>query len=174
MLCNGVKPGQIDRVELFGLVFMVIALVLIGIGIGIGIVGCLLAAALVGLGVISSSFAAGLLSRRAVVGFRVFLVQCGVLAGIPAGAFCAWLTQSLFAAYGSGWPVLIYGALGGAFAGLFVALVVAFIGQSVQGWAARRLQPALQRLNPQQPAEARVANAARLAAPTIDIPPTAP
>ena len=132
--------------ELFGLVFLVISLLIIGIGIAIGLVASLVAAVLLGLGVISSSFVAALLSRRAVVGFRVLLIQCGILAGIPAGAVCAWLAQSLFAAYGGGWPVLIYGALGGAFAGLLVALTIAFIGQRLHTWASARLLPSHKRV----------------------------
>jgi len=132
-------------VALFGLVFLIVALLIIGAGFAMGLVACLVAAVLIGLGVISSSFVAGLLSRRVVVGFRVFLIQCGVLAGIPAGAACAWLAQYFFAAYGSGWPVLIYGALGGAFAGLLIAVAVAFIADRLQKWASSHLIPSSSR-----------------------------
>jgi hypothetical protein len=124
---------------LFGLVFMVVALVLIGVGFAVGLVACLVATVLVTLGMISSSFVIGLRSGRPAVGIRVFLLQCGILAGIPAGALCAGLSQSFFAAYGSGWPVLVYGALGGAFAGLLVALSLDFIFRRAHRWTLMRL-----------------------------------
>jgi hypothetical protein len=127
--------------ELFGLVFLVIGLFLIGVGVAVGLVACVLAAALLGFGVISSSVFVGLLSGRAATGVRVFLLQCGILAGIPAGAVCAGVAQSFFAAYGSGWPVLVYGAMGGAFAGLSVALLLDFISRRLQSWASMRLLP---------------------------------
>ena len=126
---------------LFGLVFLGVVLVLIGIGIAVGLVACAVAAALIGLGVVSSSFVIGLRSGRPAVGFRVFLLQCGILAGIPAGAVCAWPAQSFFAAYGSGWPVLIYGALGGALAGFIVALSLDFISRRIHAWASSRFLP---------------------------------
>jgi hypothetical protein len=126
---------------LFGLVFFVVAVVLFGIGVAVGLVGCALAAALLGIGVISSSVFVGLRSGRAATGLRAFVLQCGILAGIPAGAVCAWLAQSFFEAYGKGWPVLVYGALGGAFAGLFVALLLDFISRRAQSWASARLLP---------------------------------
>ena len=126
---------------LFGLIFLVVALVLIGVGVAVGLVACALAAALLGIGVISSSVVVGARSGRAAVGIRVFLLQCGILAGIPAGAVCAWLAQSFFEAYGSGWPVLVYGALGGAFAGVFVALFLDFISRRLHSWASARLLP---------------------------------
>ena len=126
---------------LFGLVFLVVALVLIGIGIAVGLVACGIASVLLGLGVISSSFVIGLRSGRPAVGVRAFLLQCGILAGIPAGAVCAWLAQSFFAAYGSGWPVLVYGALGGAFAGILVALSLDFISRRLRLWASAPILP---------------------------------
>ena len=126
---------------LFGLVFVVIALVLVGIGIAVGLVACFIAAVLLGLGVVSSSFVIGFRSGRPAVGIRAFLLQCGILSGIPAGAACAWLAQSFFAAYGSGWPVLVYGALGGAFAGILVALSLDFVSRRLHFWASARLLP---------------------------------
>ena len=123
---------------LFGLVFLVVALVLMGVGIAVGLVGCAVAAVLLGLGVVSSSFVIGLRSGRPSVGIRALLLQCGILAGIPAGAVCAWLAQSFFAAYGSGWPVLVYGAVGGAVAGVLVALLLDFITRRLHLWASAR------------------------------------
>ena len=123
------------------MIAFVVAMILIGIGVAIGLVGCALAAALLGIGMISSSVFVGLRSGRPAAGIRVFLLQCGILAGIPAGAACAWLAQAFFAAYGSGWQVLAYGALGGAFAGLVIALLVDFISRRLQAWASQRLLP---------------------------------
>jgi len=87
---------------LFGLVFLVVALILIGVGIVLG------------------------------------LVLCGI-AAIPAGMLCAWLAHSLFEAYGSGWLVFLYGALGGALGGIIIALLVNFIYQRLHTWAAAKL-----------------------------------
>ena len=126
---------------LFGLVFLVVALVLIGIGIAVGLVGCAIAAALVGLGVVSSSFVIGIRTGHPAAGIRAFLLQCGVLAGIPAGAVCAWLAHAFFTAYGSGWPVIVYGALGGAVAGVVVALSLDFVSRRLHSWASARFLP---------------------------------
>jgi hypothetical protein len=126
---------------LFGLVFLVVALVLIGIGIAVGLVASVIAVALLGLGVISSSFVIGIRTGRPAAGIRAFLLQCGLLAGIPAGAVCAWLAQTFFAAYGSGWPVLVYGALGGAVAGIVVALSLDFVSRRLHAWASARFLP---------------------------------
>ncbi len=123
---------------LFGLVFLVVSLVLIGVGVAVGLVGCLIAGALLGLGVLSSSVFIGVRSGRPSAGLSAFLLQCGLLGGIPAGAVCAWLGQSFFAAYGSGWPVLIYGALGGALSGLIVALLLQVVAHRFVTWALTR------------------------------------
>ena len=125
---------------LFGLVFLVVALMLIGIGIAIGTVACLIAAILVGLGVISSSFFVGILTGRPSAGFRAFILQCGIFAGIPAGAVCAWLGHHFYAALGNDLPILFFGALGGAFAGVIVALMLDFISGRLGSWAGARVQ----------------------------------
>lgn len=125
---------------IFGLVFLVVALVLVGIGIAIGLVACAVAAILIGLGVVSSSFFVGILAGRPSAGFRAFLLQCGVLAGIPAGAVCAWLGHNFYQAAGSELPILIFGALGGALAGLIVALLLDFISGRLGSWAGARVQ----------------------------------
>ena len=86
---------------LFGLVFLVVALILIGV--------------------------------------RAFLLQCGVLAGVPAGILCAWLAHAFFEAYGDGWPVFVYGALGGVLGGVIIALLLAFIYGRLHSWTAAKL-----------------------------------
>ena len=123
---------------LFLLVFMLVALVLIGVGIAIGLVACGVAAALLGLGVVSSSIFIGVRSGRPAQGVRAFLLQCGILAGVPAGAVCAWLAKSFFEAYGNDWRVFVYGGIGGAVAGLVVALLLDFSSRRLAGWAAAR------------------------------------
>lgn len=135
---------------LFALIFLVVALVLIGIGITVGLVACVFAVALVGFGVISSSFVIGIRTGRSAAGIRAFLLQCGALAGIPAGAGCAWLAQTFFTAYGGGWPVLVYGALGGAVAGCIVTLSLEFVSRHLHAWASARFLPSTSRA-PQAP-----------------------
>jgi hypothetical protein len=120
-------------------VFSIVALVLIGIGIAVGLVACLAAAILLGVGVISSSFVVGLRAGRPSAGVRAFLLQCGILAGIPAGAVCAWLGHSFLVAYGEGLPILLYGALGGALAGIIVALSLDFVSRRLHTWASARV-----------------------------------
>jgi hypothetical protein len=124
-----------------GLIFLLVALVLIGIGIAIGLVACLFAALLVGLGIISSSFVIGFRSGRPEAGIRAFLLQCGILSGIPAGAVSAWLGYSFFTTHRDGWPILLSGALGGAIAGVIIALALDFVSRRLHTWASARLLP---------------------------------
>jgi hypothetical protein len=111
-----------------------VALVLIGVGIVIGLVICGIAAVLLALGVVSSSVAAGLLTRRSVTAVRVFLLQCGLLAGVPVGILCAWLAHYVLAAVGPGWLISFYGAVGGAVAGVVVALLLDFTFRRARAW----------------------------------------
>jgi hypothetical protein len=130
--------------EIIGLFVAVIALVLIGIGFAIGLVGCAMAFVLVGLGVVSSSFVVGLLSGRSSVAFRAFLLQVCILAGIPAGAVCAWIGKTFLAAYGSDLLVIACGAVGGALAGVIIALSLDFISRRFHSWASARFLPTSQ------------------------------
>ena len=125
---------------IFALGFLIVALVLVGVGIAIGLAACVCAVALIGLGMVSSSVVIGLRSGRTAVGIRVFLLQCGVLAGIPAGAICAWLAQSFIREFGQGWQIFVYGGLGGAFAGTLVALMLDFVSRRLHAFAASRYQ----------------------------------
>lgn len=109
---------------LIGLVFLTVALVLVGVGIAAGLVICGVVAGLVGVGVISSSFLIGLTARCPSAGFRAFLLQCGLLSGIPAGVVSALLARHLFTAPLAPWPSTIAGALGGAVAGMLVAFLI--------------------------------------------------
>ena len=115
---------------LFALVFLTIWAVLTGAGIALGFVACALAIILLGFGVLSSSIAIGFRRSRVSSGVRALLFQCGVLAGIPAGAFCALLAESLFQKLGATHIKMVaYGAMGGAISGMVVALFLDFAVQ---------------------------------------------
>ena len=127
---------------IIALIFLLVALVLIGVGIALGIAACLLAALLLGMGVLSSSFIVGFRSRSSAEGIRALFLQCGVLAGVPAGAACAWLGQSLVTGTPGGWPVALCGALAGAIAGIVVALLLDLASRHLHRWAIERIKPA--------------------------------
>ncbi len=134
---------------LIGLVALLIMLVLIGVGIGIGLFACVIAAALMGLGVVSSSVALGFFTKRPATAVRALLLQCGILAGIPAGAATAWVAHEVFHAFstwrgwspgGHEWKIPLFGGIGGAFAGLFLALMLDFILRRSHAWALARAE----------------------------------
>jgi len=130
---------------LFALMFLVVALILIGVGIVVGIVACCIAAVLFAVGVLSSSVVVGILTRRPAAGVRAFLLQCSLLAGIPAGILCAWLAHSIASAAGPGWLISLYGALGGAVAGVIIALLLDFIFLRLRRWASEKMGKATPR-----------------------------
>ena len=119
--------------------FLVVALILIGIGIVIGLVVCGIAGVLFAVGILSSSVVVGLLTRRPAAGIRAFLLQCAIFAGIPAGILCAWLAHSILSAAGPGWLISLYGALGGAVAGVVVALLLDFVFRRLHRSASAKL-----------------------------------
>lgn len=123
---------------LFGLIFLVVTLILIGVGLAIGLVACLVTTVLIGAGIVSSSFLIGLYSKRPAIGIRVFLLQFGFLAGILPGAGCAWLIELTSEKFAGNWRVVIYGAVGGAFAGVLMALLLDFTSRYVGRWASAR------------------------------------
>lgn len=90
---------------LFGLIFLIVALVVIGIGIALGVVACILTCAFLVLGIASSSFVIGFHRGHPVAGTRAFLVQCGILAGVPAGIVCVWSVQFVFGTGATGWSL---------------------------------------------------------------------
>lgn len=128
--------------EIIGLLLGCVMLVLIGIGIAVGLIACALAALLLALGMISTSVLVGVRSGRAADGFRLFLLQCGLVAGVPAGAACALLGSSLAAELRGlvDWQVLIGGALAGAVAGVLVALALDLMTRRLQTWASSKLE----------------------------------
>ncbi|GAA5144812.1 hypothetical protein GCM10023213_35570 [Prosthecobacter algae] len=124
---------------IFGILFLGVALVLIGVGIALGLAAIVAAAGLISLGVLSSSVLIGLRTGRTESGIRALFIQCGVLAGIPAGAICAWALKHFSEQIGDGWVVPAYGALGGALAGLCLALIMDAISRRTHAWASRQL-----------------------------------
>ena len=121
-----------------GLIAMVVMIVLIGVGIGIGLFACLIAMALGMLGVVSSSVALGFFTKRPATAVRALLLQCGVLAGIPAGAITAWVGRALLEKVDASWMIAVYGGIGGAFAGALLALLLDFIFRRTHAWLEER------------------------------------
>lgn len=123
------------------LILAAIVLFLIGAGIAAGLIACAFAALLVGLGVLSSSVVVGLRSGRATDGIRAFLLQCGIIVGVPAGAICALFATSLMEELQGAvdWPMLVGGSLVGALAGIMVALTVDAMSRRLHAWAVLRL-----------------------------------
>lgn len=124
---------------LFGLLFLFVMLVLIGVGIAAGLVACVITAVLVGIGIVSSSVVVGLLARRTSAGVRAFLLQLALLLGVPSGVICAWLAHWIFSAPASVWLISLYGAMGGALAGVILALLLDFIFRRLHRWASAKI-----------------------------------
>lgn len=122
-----------------GLILLFVMLVLIGICIAVGLFACAIAAALVTLGVISSSVALGFFTKRPATAVRAFLLQCGVLAGIPAGAVTAWVGRAFLEKVDQSWMVAVYGGIGGALAGALLALLLDFIFRRTHAWVEQRV-----------------------------------
>ncbi|MBK1880943.1 hypothetical protein JIN85_00870 [Luteolibacter pohnpeiensis] len=129
----------------FGLIALLIVLVLMGVGIAIGLFACLILSALMALGVISSSLVIGFKSGKYSHGIRAFFLQCGVVAGLPAGCVCTWLAVKIFDIPIQSWIAIGAGALAGALAGLLTGLVLdqlfrLFIQQLRKQVAARKMK----------------------------------
>jgi hypothetical protein len=123
-----------------GLILLLVMLVLIGVGIAVGLFACAIAAVLVTLGVISSSVALGFFTKRPATAVRAFLLQCGVLAGIPAGAVTAWVGRAVLEKVDQSWLIAVYGGIGGAFAGAILALLLDFIFRRTHAWIESRVK----------------------------------
>lgn len=135
---------------LFSLLGLAIVLVLIGVGMVLGAVAVAATAVLLAAGVVSSSVMVGVWRGRAQAGLRAFLLQCGILAGIPAGMLCAWLATSVWEQIsGTLFVVLAAGALAGAVGGVVVALMFDFTAVRVQTFLAARIERARRRELPQ-------------------------
>lgn len=123
-----------------GLILLLVMLVLIGVGIAVGLFACAIATALVGLGVVSSSVALGFFTKRPATAVRAFLLQCGILAGIPAGAVTAWIGRAFLEKVDQSWMIAVYGGIGGAFAGALLALMLDFIFRRTHTWIEARVK----------------------------------
>ncbi len=123
-----------------GLIAMLVMIVLIGVGIGIGLFACIVAAALGMLGVVSSSVALGFFTKRPATAVRALLLQCGILAGIPAGAITAWVGRAFLEKVDASWMIAVYGGIGGAFAGALLALMLDFIFRRTHAWVEGRIK----------------------------------
>jgi len=115
-----------------------VVLVVVGAGIGVALFACVVAAMLMALGVLSSSVTIGFITKRPATGVRVFLLQCGVLSGIPAGAVTAWIGRTFFEMADASWMIAVYGGIGGALAGAVIALMLDFIFRRSQAWLEER------------------------------------
>lgn len=125
------------------LLALVVVCVLIGIGIVIGLVGVGLTAVLLGAGVLSSSVLVGIWRGRAQAGWRALFLQCGILAGVPAGMLCAWVGTKVWENIDSALlTILAAGALGGALAGAVIALFFDVIATRTHAWLAARIERA--------------------------------
>lgn len=123
-----------------GLIMLIVMVVLVGAGIGIGLFACAIAAGLAMLGVVSSSVALGFLTKRPATAVRALLLQCGILAGIPAGAVTAWVGRSVLEHVDESWMIAVYGGIGGAFAGAMLALLLDFIFRRTHAWVEQRMK----------------------------------
>lgn len=127
----------------FSLLAVVVMLVLVGVGIVLGAVAVVLTFALVAAGVVSSSVMIGVWRGQAQAGLRAFLLQLGVLAGIPAGMLCAWIGTTLWQEVPGALAVtLVAGGLAGALGGVVVALMFDFVAGRVRRWLGARLEGA--------------------------------
>lgn len=123
-----------------GLIMLFVMVVLIGIGIGAGLFACAIAAGMVMLGVVSSSVALGFFTKRPATAMRALLLQCGVLAGIPAGAVTAWVGRAVLEKVDESWMIAVYGGIGGAFAGALLALMLDFILRRTHAWVEEKVK----------------------------------
>jgi hypothetical protein len=125
---------------IFSIFAIVIMCVLIGVGIVLGCVGVALVAALVAAGVLSSSVVVGIWRGRAQAGWRALFLQCGILAGIPAGMLCAWVGTQLWQQIDGTLVVILgTGALAGAVGGAVIALFFDIIATRAHSWLAARI-----------------------------------
>lgn len=126
--------------NLVGIFVILLTLVLIGVGIGIGLFASAIAVALVMLGIVSSSVALGFFTKRPATAVRALLLQCGVLAGIPAGAVTAWLGRAFLEQVDQSWMIAVYGGIAGAVAGAILALLLDFIFRRTHAWLEHRVR----------------------------------
>lgn len=100
-----------------------VALLLIGCGIVVAAVMAISAAALAGLGIVSSAVLFGMLRRRVSSGLRAFHYQVFALVGVPAGIGVLWLGSYLAGSQLGIGEVVIMGSVAGVGSGLALAFL---------------------------------------------------
>ena len=103
------------------LLLLAICLVLIGVGIVLALVGAACMAALVALGIVSSSAAVALWRRQATAGVRALHYQVCAAVGAPAGVVAWWAALALSGREMSLRWIVLYGLAAGTLAGLALA-----------------------------------------------------
>lgn len=122
-------PDFVDSSPGLGLLLLftvVVVLILLGVGVILGLVACILAAGLVGLGIVSASAVYGLVTKSAAAGFRALFLLCGALAGLTGGVGLAFLWVWFTDQPTVGFTIPIVGGSLGTACGLLVALLFNF------------------------------------------------
>jgi len=122
---------------IFGVIFLIVALLLIGAGFAIGILVFGVAAAAIGLGVISTSVACGFIQKKSSIGFRVFFYQFFIIAFLFAGILTAWLVSLFADLHVSIISVILIGSISGGSVGLIFGLLHSWIVDLISGYLIR-------------------------------------
>jgi hypothetical protein len=120
----------------FGIIFLIVAIILIGIGIAFGVAIFALAGIAIGLGVTSSSIAIGFIQRKPSLGLRAFFYQLFVIIFSLLGILSTWAI-STFSGYDFSFlSIALIGALSGTSIGLLFAVfhswIIDLIGSSLR------------------------------------------
>ncbi len=138
------SDGHTSEDEEVGPLFLLLmigvaCLLIIGAGAVIGVVVLASAAALLTLGIISSSAAIGLMRRRPGPAIRAFVIQVGAVAGIPFGIGAFWIATRL-----ADWRLSLSltaatGACCGAVCGALIAIAFNLTCSRLHRWLVARL-----------------------------------
>ncbi len=109
------------------ILFILVVLLVVGVGLAIGVASIALFAALILLGVVSTSVLVGVHRRRFESGAKALLIQLAAVGGAIAGAVAFWITAWMLHL---NWQTLTIVA-GGGTAGLVVGVVVGLALNSV-------------------------------------------
>jgi hypothetical protein len=118
---------------LFGLVFLVVALILMGVGMVMGLCIFAVAAAAVGLGMVSTSVACGVLQKKPSTGLRAFFYQFFVAVFFAAGIAATWLASTIGELSLPISSIFVIGALSGISVGLGFGLIHSWLLDLVAG-----------------------------------------
>lgn len=123
----------------FAIFAIIIMLVLIGVGLVLGVFACALAAAFIGLGVVSASAVYGVLKRSPASGFRALLLLSGALGGLVAGIGVAYIGAWIFTDPIHHVATPVIGGLAGLTGGLVAAGLFNFAcGRGIDFWKQKR------------------------------------